>query len=830
MNRTRNLVPLRLFLSLATAALLTATWCNSASARFGTPPPIAVSATITPTSASEGILRVEAKIPQPWNIYSVTQTRNELGGPLKTEITLDAGAKATLTGPFVPDSKPEVSSEDYLWNNLPIEKQKGTVVFSAPIRAAAGTSIAGLEVRGKLVGQACDPSSCVDISFPFRAVAASSVPETSSPRITHFASVVVPRLPGVTSYSTSTVTFTGEVIPASVVPGNEFTLKITATPKTGWHIYARTEKEADAGGISKPTLIPVSGRSGLQIAQPETDSKIIEHKVEFLEGVVDRYHEGEVTWTFKGMAPSSATSGNKIIGGAIGFQLCNDQGCDRPTGANFSVNVGIGGVGPSASPVHFVASDYGQASALAEKNTWDELSQSVPTPQPKTAAAVGTFPWARLFVNLGWAFLAGMILNVMPCVLPVIGLKVLSFVQQAGEDRKQIFLLNLWYSAGIILVFLVLATLPAFLGWTWSQQFQRPEFGIALTAVVFVFALSLLGVWEIPLPGFVGTSKTQQLADREGPSGAFFKGILTTLLATPCAGPLMFVVMGFALGTKSVPTIFAIFLAMGVGMASPYLLIGVFPAMVRVLPKPGAWMETFKHLIGFMLLATVLFLFVVIAGLERGVFVLPTLSLLFALWFGCWMFGRVPLTANTQKKMTGWAVSLLVTCVLSVAMFTGMRFAQAILIQDVVEIAHDEELNVREAQRRVWVPFTPQRLQEYQAEGATVLVDFTATWCLTCQINKGTSLHTEATKKYMREQGIIGLIADKSEDAPDVDALLSELGNPGGTIPFYAVFPASGGEPILLDGVLTGGRLLAALEQAGPSTTQPVIQTAQKQN
>ena len=209
-------------------------------------------------------------------------------------------------------------------------------------------------------------------------------------------------------------------------------------------------------------------------------------------------------------------------------------------------------------------------------------------------------------------FLGGLILNIMPCVLPVIGLKILSFVEQAGHNRRRALMLNVWYSAGLLAVFFILASLaigPQHLGW--GELFGRPWFTITLSAVVFVMALSFMGVWEVPLPTFLGSGKTGELAAQEGAAGAFFKGVLTTFLATPCSAPIFAPALVWATAQPAWLT-YTVFLSAGLGMASPYLLVGAFPALLRFLPKPGAWMETFKTFMGFVLMGTVVYLLAVL--------------------------------------------------------------------------------------------------------------------------------------------------------------------------------------------------------------------------
>jgi len=251
---------------------------------------------------------------------------------------------------------------------------------------------------------------------------------------------------------------------------------------------------------------------------------------------------------------------------------------------------------------------------------------------------------------LPFAFLAGFLLNLMPCVLPVVGLKLLSFVQQAQSDRRRILLMNFAYTAGLVFVMLVLASLAVFAGMGWGGQFSSTGFTIILAAIVFAFGLSFLGVWEIPLPGFVSTVPGR--IPQEGYAGAFGKGILSTLLATPCSGPFLGTALAWAV-TQSAVFTYGVFVTVGLGMASPYLVIGAFPALIRFLPKPGNWMITFKYVMGFVMLATVVYLlsFVAIAS------VVPTILLLLGIGIAVWFAGQTPFTAARSKKLRAWGIA-----------------------------------------------------------------------------------------------------------------------------------------------------------------------------
>ena len=222
---------------------------------------------------------------------------------------------------------------------------------------------------------------------------------------------------------------------------------------------------------------------------------------------------------------------------------------------------------------------------------------------------------------------------------------------------RRVFMLNVWYCLGLLSIFWLLATLAsaASLGLSqeslgWGEQFNYDGFTIPLLCVVFAMGLSFLGVWEIPIPGLAGSGRAAELAQQEGMGGAFFKGVITTILATPCSGPGLATALTWS-ATKPPQLVYLVFTFMGLGMALPYLVIGAFPRLIRFIPKPGAWMDTFKQLMGFVLMGTVVYMFTLLQP-ER---VIPTLALIFALWAGCWWVGRTERWPDFAAKLRAWA-------------------------------------------------------------------------------------------------------------------------------------------------------------------------------
>ncbi len=562
--------------------------------------------------------------------------------------------------------------------------------------------------------------------------------------------------------------------PAAGKPGRLF---VTAHIEPGWHIYSITQPTSDKGNptvtqikIEPPKGVRMAGKFKASVApksKPEPDA---------YGDLPIETHDGTVTW----YAPIEFDPGvdpSKLkIAGTLSFGACDANSCSPPKDEPFTASLGQGVKVPEA------------------ENDNTTIVPSVPSTSSTKADASGRATVANVkpseaAMQLAFAFLGGLILNLMPCVLPVISLKVLAFVQQAGESRGRIFMLNVWYSLGLLSVFMVLAALAAMAGMAWGEQFTLPWFKISMTAFVFVMALSFLGVWEIPIPGFVGMGRAGELQTQEGPSGAFFKGVFTTILATPCSGPFLGPVFGYVL--KQPPYMaYCIFGAVGLGMASPYLLIGGFPSLIRFLPRPGAWMDTFKQLMGFLLLATVVYLFNTLTSL----FIVPTMTLLLGLWFACWWIGRTPLT-EPDKRRIAWCGGV------AVAVLIGL-FAFTILLQE---------------SKITWKPFSPAALAQARAEGKTVIVDFTANWCPNCKTNSKLAIETDAVRQLVETNGVVALLADWTDRSETIKKALNDLGC--NSIPVLAIWPAEPKEKevLVLSDLLTEGQVLDALKQAGPS-------------
>jgi thiol:disulfide interchange protein len=392
----------------------------------------------------------------------------------------------------------------------------------------------------------------------------------------------------------------------------------------------------------------------------------------------------------------------------------------------------------------------------------------------------------------------------MQCVLPVISLKIFGFIRHSGESRSRILRSGLAFIAGIFAWFLGLALVLIVLKTagrelTWAVQFTNPYFVLFMSAVVLVFALNLFGVFEILLPQSA-SSGLLGLTAREGDAGSFFQGVFATVLATPCTAPFLGTALGFAF-TQSSAMILLMFFAIAAGMSAPYFLLSAQPAWLRLLPQPGPWMTRVKQLMGFLLLATLLFLLSVL-GAERGVAaVIWTSAFLLVLSLVCWMKGAFITPAASARSRAIASALMLILLIGSAFYFIGDKFRATKLASPDVQLHGD------------WQPFTLERLQAERAQGRPVFVDFTAAWCLTCKFNEATVLESSAVREAFQRNGIVKLKADWTNADPTITRILKQFGRPG--VPFYVLYPA-GKTPIVFPELLTKSIILNKLETIVP--------------
>ncbi|WP_461211386.1 protein-disulfide reductase DsbD family protein [Desulfocurvus sp. DL9XJH121] len=390
-----------------------------------------------------------------------------------------------------------------------------------------------------------------------------------------------------------------------------------------------------------------------------------------------------------------------------------------------------------------------------------------------------------LWPALGLALLAGFILNFMPCVLPVVSLKLSALLAGAAEEdkeeRKRAFREhNLFFSAGVLAYFLFLGGLLSALGLAWGELFQSPGLILGLAAVVFALALALFGVWNLPVIDLKAGSQSGSPRLQ-----ALFTGVLATLLATPCSGPFLGGVLGWVL-LQPPPVILAVFLAIGLGMAAPFLIMCARPGLVRLFPRPGAWMGYLEAGVGFFLLGTVLYL---LSILPRTM-LLPALTLLLAVAFASWIWGKwAHLSLPAPRRLGLRLIALALVALAAVALFG------------------------RAPTPDPWQRFDAPALRAALGQGP-VVVDFTADWCPNCKLLEHTALSPDNLAGWRARFGLTLVQVDLTREHPEGLALLRALGSQ--SIPVVAVFPPGDGwrSPLVLRDLFTAAQMEQALKEA----------------
>ncbi len=411
----------------------------------------------------------------------------------------------------------------------------------------------------------------------------------------------------------------------------------------------------------------------------------------------------------------------------------------------------------------------------------------IPLGIPDTLSESGGTPWI-LLQFLFFAFLGGLLLNVMPCVLPVLSMRALNLVRQSQNDRRSILIGSLLYGAGVLASLLILAVIVIILKMTgqlvgWGFQFQNPLFVMSLITIIFIFAMSLFDVFLINAPGM---TKMAAASNKKGWLGSFFNGIFAVLLATPCTAPFLGAALGFAF---SQPPLFILssFTAIGLGFALPFILIGIWPKLIQSLPKPGPWMDTFKEIMGFMLFGTVLYLFSSLRFQISSDSQFKFLIFLTIAAFIAWLYGKLS-KPGSKFPSAIWAL---------VISFILLGISSYFLIDTKQNLPGTKEYSIRKG----WEAFNPDRLEQYRNKGKAVFIDFGAKWCSVCKINEGRILLTERGDSFFENRSIIRMKGDYTNKDPLIDKWIKKFGKAG--VPVYVYYPPDGSDYILLPELLS---------------------------
>ena len=422
-----------------------------------------------------------------------------------------------------------------------------------------------------------------------------------------------------------------------------------------------------------------------------------------------------------------------------------------------------------------------------------------------------------LYLYVAFAIVGGLLLNIMPCVLPVIALKVFGLVKIAGDQPQKIKRLGWFFSLGILASFVALAVLVIVLQAAgqqvgWGFQFQEPLFVITMSAVVFAFGLNLFGVYEIQLPGAAVAGVSRVLARQEGGgrgyAASFSEGVFATILATPCTAPFLGTALGFAFAQHAW-IILLIFTCVALGMALPYLILTTRPAWLKFLPKPGEWMVTAKQFMGFLMMATLIWLLYVLGrqlGMEA---VIWTSAFLLVIGIACWLIGRfATLTATRKLFAATWSIAMIL-----VGAGYWIFLESALDVRSVIAGVPAVPQSFSASGGIQWKPFSLATLESDLKQNRTVFIDFTADWCLTCKVNERTVMSDNSVIEKFKTVNAVAVRADWTNRNPDITRLLAKFGRSG--VPLYVIFPAGKpNAPIVLPEVITSGMVIEALDRA----------------
>ena len=498
------------------------------------------------------------------------------------------------------------------------------------------------------------------------------------------------------------------------------------------------------------------------------------------------------------------------INTTLAYNLCFDDGmCEPPDEAVGKVSLEILAAAATEdaqeTPETVEAIEGEEVEAVALAGQEDAVPPNeADQPKEEGENTMGTILKYMLFALLG-----GLILNITPCVLPILPIRIMAIINQAHQDRGKVLLHTLIYSLGVLLSFAILA--GVFIGLRsageqqgWGFQNQNPMFNVILLSVVFAFALSLLGVFVLTAPGMNTASKA---TSKGGYSGSFFGGIFAFLMAISCTGPFLGAVLPFAFKLSS-PLLMLFFLLIGLGFALPFILIGIFPAALKLIPKPGEWMNIFKEVMGFVLLYLVYTMLKTTLALTGGAYLLNVIFYLIVLGFALWMYGRFVRAENSTAVQ--WIFSILALVVIVGGGMMLLPIKAEHLQAEVVMQADASGMIPAPHAPEGWYVFSPEVHEKLMAENKPVFLDIGADWCKNCGTNEKTVLFTDKMMQEFKAAGVTLLRGDFTRDDPVLLKWIQDHDRMG--VPFNALY-IPGKEPILFPELISHKMVKEALDQ-----------------
>ncbi len=587
-----------------------------------------------------------------------------------------------------------------------------------------------------------------------------------------------------------------------VKPGDAFDVAIQLQIADGWHIYSQNLQ-----AVGSPTVFTWSLPSGIHLLSLDWPAS----QMFDAEGVKYDGYEKNPLWIAHFATDSSLSMGSEMVKLDLSWVACKIA-C-VPGAVTTSLPIQIGSESlinedalPLLAQAKFGLSKEGTAEAKeASVQTVQEFAvqefavQEFAPQQITPMMPMGSAQSVLLIAFL--AFIGGIILNIMPCVLPIIGIKVLHIVQMKGEGRLRTFKLGLSFTLGVLVSFWVLAGIIFGLQRAgtvvgWGFQLQEPLFVTIMLIILFLFALSLFGLFEIGTGISSYAAEAQATGKKHGSNFAsFLSGVLTTMIACPCTGPLLGTVLGFS-ATLEWHTGLLVFTSLGIGVAFPFLFLSLFPELSVVLPRPGAWMATFKQFLGFCMLATVLWLVWVLNAQVGPLDLTYLLGLFFVIAIGGWIWGTWG--TPVRNRFTRFLAALL-----AILFVVGPSYS---LIQ---RVRLGSGFRQVQAPSGPWKPYSEEAVSQALREGKTVFVDYTAKWCLTCQTNK-LALHSKKVMDAFAKANVELFLADWTKNDPLITKALRDLGR--NSVPVYALYPKGASKPILLPEILTPDIVVDAID------------------
>lgn len=558
---------------------------------------------------------------------------------------------------------------------------------------------------------------------------------------------------------------------STIAPDKAFRVAVKLVHQPTYHTYGKV-LPPDITGL--PTKIVWNLPEGWKIDDlpwPPT------HETESTGGTRTQGYADTVYLPVALTAPANLAAGSSVtLEGRVEGLVCDPKSC-MPIKLPISLTLSVGAEAVKDA---------------ANAEVFKQVDEMPSTPAPASGTLSSKAPKVERSLGslLLLAFVGGLILNIMPCVFPVLGIKIMSVVNQSGEDRRQVVLHGLAYTIGVLVSFWALASVLLALRAAggqiaWGFQLQSPIFVFLLTIFLFAFGLNMAGLFEV---GSSAVGVGSDLTRKSGLGGSFFSGLLATVVATPCAAPFLAPALAYALSLNAIPSLL-FFTVIGLGLASPYLLLSLFPKLVGLLPRPGAWMESFKQAMSFLMFATAAFLVWTLAGMVDEYGLLKTLFGLVIVALACWIYGRWSVPFKPQATR-------IKAVVLSLLLLIGG-----------ISLAWPESKNHDGLQ---WQEWSPEKVQTLRDEKKPVYIDFTARWCATCQTNKLT-YRSKPLQEEFKRRGIVTLKADWTNNDPRITQALADLDK--AAVPVNILYVPGRKEPVMLPEILTVDVVKTALAE-----------------